>query len=425
MVEQKEIRKDAQLAREVQLSLPHELNFEQRKALVCAFVQREFVGRGMIADIAMHKPDRGGDQRNFHVHIMLTTREVGPDGFGKKNRNWNSREELAAMREAWAEVQNDHLHRYLGSQAPQVTHLSYADREEERVPTVHLGPTATAMERRGIETIMGDHNRDAARRNQTIRRARDRMDHIEKELNPQAQRSFGYVANEARLQARQAIDEKRTLEDRLRDVLVQKKKDGAALSLNALRKRVLGDTLSEIRDLKRRIVATKMQGGNLRKKFRSASQWVTNPARMIWLKIAELHQRDRLEAALRMAQMRLAVRQEWLASREGKLWMSQSRRSSDFGALRTEERKLRRHVRAADRRVNQALTIAKEADGLKAVAFGRENIPSGIELPESFGDPRKYLMTISSRLQAVQRALPKDLSLKLQQELSKGQGRSR
>jgi ATP-dependent exoDNAse (exonuclease V) alpha subunit len=179
MVEQKEVRKDAQLAREVQLSLPHELNFQQRRDLVRDFAQREFVGRGMVADIAMHKPDRGGDQRNFHVHILLTTREIGPEGFGKKNRDWNSREELTAMRAAWAEVQNEHLRQHLGLEAPQVTHLSYAERGVEKVATVHLGPTATGMERRGVETFLGDHNRDAARRNQTIRSSRQRMSELE------------------------------------------------------------------------------------------------------------------------------------------------------------------------------------------------------------------------------------------------------
>jgi len=208
MVERKEVRKDAQLAREVQLSLPHELNFEQRQALVCDFVQREFVARGMVADIAMHKPDRGGDQRNFHVHILLTTRDIGPEGFGKKNREWNSREELTAMRAAWAEIQNTHLRQHLGPQAPQVSHLSYADRGEEKVPTIHLGPVATGMERKGMETVLGDYNRDAARRNQSIRQSRERMAEIENTLERRATRSFGYVANEARLEAKKAIDDR-------------------------------------------------------------------------------------------------------------------------------------------------------------------------------------------------------------------------
>jgi len=425
MVEKKESRVDSQLAREVQLSLPHELNFEQRRNLVRDFVNREFVGRGMIADIAMHKPDRGGDQRNFHVHVLLTTREIGPEGFGKKNRAWNSREELTAMRAAWAEIQNAHLRQHLGPQAPQVSHLSYADRGEDKAATIHLGPIATGMERHGMETVLGDYNRDAARRNQSIRQSRERMAEIENTLERRATRSFGYVANKAKLEAKKAIDDKRTAEKSLQDILARKKPLTAATSPKALEAQILRETRAEIRALKKRIEATRRQGRTLRKKVRSVSQWVTNPARMIWLKIAELHQRNRLEAALRMAEAKLAVRQEWLRSYEGRTWMDQSRRVPELRTLRAEERKARRHVRAAERRVGQALVVAKEAEGLKSILYGKANVPSGVDLPENPGDSRKYLATMAARLQAAQQALPEDLRRKLAQELSKGRSQSR
>lgn len=425
MVEQKEIRKDAQLAREVQLSLPHELNFEQRRALVREFVQREFVRRGMIADIAMHKPDRGGDQRNFHVHILLTTRDIGPDGFGKKNRDWNSREELTAMRAAWAEIQNAHLRQYLGEKAPQVTHLSYADRGEDKVATIHLGPIATGMERQGMETVLGDYNRDAARRNQSIRQSRERMAEIENTLERRTTRSFGYVANEAKLEAKKAIDDKRAAEKSLQDILARKKALHVATSPKTLEAQVLREARAEIRAQKTRIEATKRQGRSLRKKVRSVSQWVTDPARMIWLKIAELHQRDRLEVALRLAEAKLIVRREWLVTREGKTWKEQSRRAPELRTLRTEERKARRHVRAAERRISQALGIAKEAEGLKTVLYGKANIPSGIDLPEGVADSRKYLAAMAAQLQAAQQSLPPELRCKLAQELSKGRSQSR
>jgi ATP-dependent exoDNAse (exonuclease V) alpha subunit len=425
MVEQKEIRKDAQLAREVQLSLPHELNFEQRQGLVRDFVQREFVRRGMTADIAMHKPDRGGDQRNFHVHILLTTRDIGPDGFGKKNRQWNSREELTAMRAAWSDIQNAHLRQHLGPEAPQVTHLSYAERGVEKIATIHLGPIATGMERKGMETVLGDYNRDAARRNQSTRQSRERMAEIENILERRVTRSFGYVANEAKLEAKKAIDDKRMVEKSLQDILARKKSLTATTSPKALEAQVLRETRAEIRALKKRIEATRRQGRSLRKKVRSVSLWVTNPARMIWLKIAELHQRDRLVAALRMAEAKLTVRREWLRSYEGRTWMNQSRRVPELRTLRTEERKARRHVRAAERRVGQALVIAKEAEGLKSILYGKANVPSGIDLPENPGDSRKYLATMAARLQAAQQALPEDLRRKLALELSRGRSQSR
>jgi hypothetical protein len=105
--------------------------------------------------------------------------------------------------------------------------------------------------------------------------------------------------------------------------------------------------------------------------------------------------------------------------------MDQSRRAPELRTLRTEERKARRHVRAAERRVGQALGIAKEAEGLKFVLYGKANVPSGIDLPESPGDSRKYLATMAARLQAAQQALPADLRAKLTQELTKSRGISR
>src|ERR1700744_122290 len=263
MVEQKEIRKDAPLPREVKLPRPHELNFEQRRELVCNFVRREFVHRGMVADIANHKPDRGGDQRNFHVHILLTTREIGPEGFGKKNRDWNSREELTAMRAAWADIQNEHLRRHFGPQAPQVTHLSYAERGVEKVATVHLGPTATGMERRGIKTFLGNHNRDAARRNRTIRSSRQRIGELETAAQKRTERRFAYVANEARLAAKKAIDAKRDAEARLKNVLSRKQDLAQRSSRRAIEAKLLQESKDEVRRLKLRMARSAEQGREL------------------------------------------------------------------------------------------------------------------------------------------------------------------
>jgi hypothetical protein len=111
-VEDAEQRRDAQVAREVRVALPSELTTEQNADLVRAFVQEQFVARGMIADVALHAPGREGDQRNHHAHIMLTTREVGPEGFGAKNRDWNAKELLVDWRQSWAEHVNDTLERH-------------------------------------------------------------------------------------------------------------------------------------------------------------------------------------------------------------------------------------------------------------------------------------------------------------------------
>ena len=112
--EDAEKRKDAVPARELLVSLPHELDFAQRRALVEAFVSEQLVARGMVADVAMHRPGKEGDERNFHAHILVTTRSVGPAGFGKKPAEWWSPKAVREWRSAWAEIQNEHLRRHLG-----------------------------------------------------------------------------------------------------------------------------------------------------------------------------------------------------------------------------------------------------------------------------------------------------------------------
>ena len=135
-VEQSETRVNSQVAREVRVALPSELTTAQNADLVRAFVREQFVARGMIADVALHAPGREGDQRNHHAHIMLTTREIGPEGFGAKNRDWNAKELLMDWRGSWAEHVNHTLerchvhervdHRTLDAQREEALERSYA-----------------------------------------------------------------------------------------------------------------------------------------------------------------------------------------------------------------------------------------------------------------------------------------------------------
>src|SRR3546814_13509118 len=83
-VEAGEKRKDAQLAREVEFSIPRELNQQQGIQLARDFVEKQFVERGMVADMNVHW-DMGKDgQPKPHAHVMLSMRAVGPEGFGPK-----------------------------------------------------------------------------------------------------------------------------------------------------------------------------------------------------------------------------------------------------------------------------------------------------------------------------------------------------
>src|SRR3546814_4930384 len=93
--------------REVEFSIPRELNQQQGIQLAREFVEKQFVERGMVADMNVHW-DMGQDgQPKPHAHVMLSMREVGPEGFGQKVREWNSTALLQEWREAWADHVNE------------------------------------------------------------------------------------------------------------------------------------------------------------------------------------------------------------------------------------------------------------------------------------------------------------------------------
>jgi len=113
-VEQTEKRRDAQMAREFLLSLPHELSDGERIALVRGFVQEQCVAKGMIADIAWHRPDtaRGEHPHNHHAHVLTTLRRCTPDGLAPvKTRAWNAQSQLHTWRAAYAAHCNQALAR--------------------------------------------------------------------------------------------------------------------------------------------------------------------------------------------------------------------------------------------------------------------------------------------------------------------------
>src|SRR5579875_2600316 len=166
-VEQGEKRLDAQLARSIRLALPHELTDEQRADLVFEYVREMFVSQGMIADIAIHRPDRHGDKRNHHAHILLTMREIEGEGFArKKQRDWNDDQLLDHWREEWATYVNRALEE-AGSEA-RVDHRTLVAQGIERHPTIHVGKAASALERKGIATERGDWNREVEESNRHI-----------------------------------------------------------------------------------------------------------------------------------------------------------------------------------------------------------------------------------------------------------------
>ncbi len=159
-VEQIEKRKDAQLAREINVAIPVELAKGEGRELVEKYAQKNFVQSGMVADICFH--NEGGE--NPHAHIMLTMRSIDQNGFGKKNREWNDKQNLENWREGWATSCNLFLERS-GHQGD-LDHRSFQRQGLGLLPTVHLGVSAHAMEQKGIETERGDYNREIKKINE-------------------------------------------------------------------------------------------------------------------------------------------------------------------------------------------------------------------------------------------------------------------
>ncbi|MER9973424.1 Ti-type conjugative transfer relaxase TraA [Mesorhizobium sp. M0085] len=162
-VEAFEIRKDAQLAREIEFAIPRELAQRQGIQLARDFVQAEFVDRGMIADLNVHW-DRGEDgMPKPHAHVMLTMRAVDEKGFGPKVRDWNRTEMVDRWRERWAEVANERL-AGLDIDA-RIDHRSLEAQGIVLEPQSQIGAPAHRIEDQGNDAERAAMHREIARGN--------------------------------------------------------------------------------------------------------------------------------------------------------------------------------------------------------------------------------------------------------------------
>lgn len=162
-----ERRKDSREAREFEIALPKELPREESIALAKKFGQSLVDRFEVAADVCIHKSGAGSD-KNIHAHIMITTRKFSEGQLlektileqeDKKLKAQNlptGRQQITLIRKAWATICNEKLQEH--GIAP-ISHLSLKDQGIERLPQIHLGQSAAAMERRGIHTEKGDKNR--------------------------------------------------------------------------------------------------------------------------------------------------------------------------------------------------------------------------------------------------------------------------
>ncbi len=132
-VELREVRKDSQLARAIEISLPRELSPAENVALLRDYIAQEFVSKGMIADFCV----RQNDANQPYAHILLTLREATAAGFGPKMRHWNRKNNLLEWRSAWAERANQHL--AWAGHAVRIDHRTLEAQQSELTPARKIG----------------------------------------------------------------------------------------------------------------------------------------------------------------------------------------------------------------------------------------------------------------------------------------------
>jgi len=170
-----EKRKDARVAREFEIALPHELSAEQRLEATREFAQDLANRYGAAVDFAIHAPHDASDVRNHHAHVMMTTRQVGENGLGEKTylereNKWllsndlpTTDMQLLDIRQRWEGIANERL--AMAGLDIRIDHRSHMERGLEIAPTEHMGVHATQMERRGLDVSRTRLDEDAAQRN--------------------------------------------------------------------------------------------------------------------------------------------------------------------------------------------------------------------------------------------------------------------
>ena len=196
-VEKIEKSKNSQLAREIEVALPKELDREKQIELIREYVKENFVKVGMCADIALHDKNDG----NPHCHILLTMRPLNEDTtWGAKSKkeyildengekvklkngnyktrkintvDWNEQDKAEEWRKTWADITNKYLEE--NSIQEKVDHRSYQRQGIEEIPTIHLGVSASQMEKKGIATDRGNINREIRKQNRLLQEIKLRI----------------------------------------------------------------------------------------------------------------------------------------------------------------------------------------------------------------------------------------------------------
>ena len=213
--ESSETRKNSTVAREFEVALPVELSPEQRVELVRDFA-KAIVARHLCAvDFAIHAPGGKGDPRNFHAHVLCTTRRIWSQGFGEKTRELDDRKtgEVAAWRKRWEELENRALEKAQVHERVSCTTLE--DQEIEREPGFHHGPAITGiLRRREFSYVFQRAAPEARRKLEAIRQERleREISVLEKELDVLVWEHSAEIARSAWKDVQEEIESTKNLE---------------------------------------------------------------------------------------------------------------------------------------------------------------------------------------------------------------------
>lgn len=171
-VEAFEKHRRAELAREFNIALPCELTLEQNRYALQDWVRDNFTRKGLIADVAIHAPSEKGDDRNMHAHVMVVMRKLDGSEFVRTKERFDTysekqaakKAELESLRSSWERIGNRHLERH--GFEPTLDHRTLKAQGIEREPGYHIGKDATAIERSGKPSELGDVNRQISADNE-------------------------------------------------------------------------------------------------------------------------------------------------------------------------------------------------------------------------------------------------------------------
>ena len=211
-----ENRRNSVTAREIIVSLPHELDDRQRADLVRQFAAGLLDRYGVAVDMSIHRPDPKGDNRNHHAHLMMTTRRLTAEGFTEKTRELDDQTkpkdggrprgplEVEAIRTLWENEQNNALSR--AGVADRVTRKSLAEQGIDREPQPKIGEAANALQRRGEPSRRGELHKQVTERNA------DKLRQVQEEQQRVTMREHMARQRSERREAEKSADMARALE---------------------------------------------------------------------------------------------------------------------------------------------------------------------------------------------------------------------